>query len=80
MDNRSLGMIREYQHYHYENRYSMVDLKDYPDYSLIAKAYGIPFIRLKKDSEVEEGIKEALKTDGPCFIEANIDADAFTVG
>lgn len=80
MDNRSLGMIREYQHYHYENRYSMVDLKEYPDYSLIAKAYGIPFIRLKKDSEVEEGLKEALKTDGPCFIEANIDANAFTVG
>lgn len=80
MNNKSLGMIREYQHYHYDNRYSMVDLKDYPDYSLIAKAYGIPYSRLKKDKDVENGIAEVMSTSGPCFVEANIDADAFTVG
>ena len=80
MNNLSLGMIREYQHVHYDNRYSMVDLQDGPDYSLIAKAYGIPFLRLKKDKDVANSMAEVMSTKGPYFVEANIDADAFTVG
>ena len=80
MNNLSLGMIREYQHVHYDNRYSMVDLNDGPDYSLIAKAYGIPFLRLKKDKDVANSLAEVMSTKGPYFVEANIDADAFTVG
>lgn len=78
MDNRCLGMIREYQHLHFDNRYSMVDLSNTPDYSFIAKAYNIPFWKIENNSETEAVLSEVLKKKGPAIIEVDIDADAFT--
>ena len=78
MNNKNLGMIREYQHYHYENRYTMVDLGDTPDYSYIAKAYGIPFKKIKTNKEL--GNLEAIMAEkSPYIIEVNVDSDAFCV-
>ncbi|MBR3040779.1 MAG: biosynthetic-type acetolactate synthase large subunit [Lachnospiraceae bacterium] len=78
MDNRCLGMIREYQHIHFDNRYLMVDLKNTPDYSFIAKAYGIPFWEIGKNEEIEDTLSEVLRKKGPAIIDVYIDADAFT--
>lgn len=78
MDNRCLGMIREYQHTHYENRYNMVDLMNLPDYSLIAKAYGIPFMRISANNEITESVKKILSRKGMLIAQTDIDADAFT--
>ena len=77
MDNRSLGMIREYQHYHYENRYTMVDLGAVPDYSLIAKAYGIPYKRIRNNKELN-ALEAVFNEKGPYLVEVNVDSDAFT--
>ena len=78
MNNRSLGMIREYQHIHYENRYTMVDLHNLPDYELIAKAYGIPYLRIRSSEETEDAIKSILNKKGCILVEVDVDADAFT--
>ena len=78
MNNRKLGMIREYQHYHFDNRYAMVDLSEVPEYSHIAQAYGIPYIKITRDEECTEKLKEVFRTKGPVFCEADIDPDAFT--
>ncbi|MBR4581799.1 MAG: biosynthetic-type acetolactate synthase large subunit [Lachnospiraceae bacterium] len=78
MDNRCLGMIREYQHSHYENRYNMVDLENLPDYSLIAKAYDIPYLLVSNNDEVAGAIKKIKKAKGPVIAEIDVDSDAFT--
>ena len=77
-NNRCLGMIREYQHYHFENRYSMVDLPQVPDYSLLAQAYKIPYSKIKSSEETESILKKELRKKGPCIIEVDIDSEAFT--
>lgn len=77
-NNRCLGMIREYQHYHFENRYSMVDLPQVPNYSYLAKAYKIPYLRIEKNEEIEKILSAELKNAGPCIIEVDVDSDAFT--
>ena len=42
LKNNYLGMVREYQHYTYKDRYSVVRLDGSPDLEMIAAAYGIP--------------------------------------
>ena len=78
MDNRCLGMIREYQHTHYENRYNMVDLCSLPDYSMIAKAYDIPYLLVSNNEEAKDSIGKILSGNGPVIAEIDVDADAFT--
>ena len=78
LNNRCLGMIREYQHYHYDNRYNMVDLTSVPDYSLLAKAYNLPYRMVNNNSEIESSVSEIIRHEGPLFAEINVDYDAFT--
>ena len=78
LNNRCLGMIREYQHDHYENHYTMVDLGNLPDYKTIAAAYQIPFYLINGDTDVKKSIETVLNTSGPCIAQVDVDADAFT--
>jgi acetolactate synthase-1/2/3 large subunit len=41
-DNRALGMVRQWQDFFYESRYSETDLPPYPDFVKLADAYGLP--------------------------------------
>jgi acetolactate synthase-1/2/3 large subunit len=44
-NNRTLGMVRQWQSFFYEGRYSGTDLPGYPDFVKLAGAYGIPAYR-----------------------------------
>ena len=41
IDNRRLGMVRQWQELFYEQRYSATDLSDNPDFVALARAYGV---------------------------------------
>jgi acetolactate synthase-1/2/3 large subunit len=41
IDNRNLGMVRQWQELFYDERYSATNLSDNPDFAAIAAAYGI---------------------------------------
>ena len=74
MKNNYLGMVREYQHYTYKDRYSVVDIKaGTPDLEKLAAAYDIPFIRVSNMSEAEAKIDEFLKEDNTMLMECLID-------
>ena len=74
MKNNYLGMVREYQHYTYKDRYSVVDIKaGTPDLEKLAAAYDIPFIRVSNMSEAETKIDEFLKEDNTMLMECLID-------
>ncbi|MCR5654886.1 MAG: biosynthetic-type acetolactate synthase large subunit [Lachnospiraceae bacterium] len=73
LKNNYLGMVREYQHYTYEDHYSVVDLSGSPDLEHIAKAYDMPFFRLKDDKDMNETIDAFLKADGPALMECLVD-------
>lgn len=75
--NKSLGMIKEYQHNRCSNRYFMENLSDYPNLELIAAAYGFNYIKADNDSLALTALDEFLSTDKPVIFEAVVESDIF---
>ncbi len=73
MVNHYLGMVRQYQHFTYDDRYSGVSLDGSPNLEKIASAYDMPYIRLENMENMEEKIEEFLSIDGAAFMECVID-------
>ena len=68
LKNNVLGMVREYQHFTYQDHYSVIDLTGSPDLSKIAEAYGMKFIRISKMDQVEDAIDKLLLDDDESVI------------
>lgn len=73
--NNYLGMVREYQHFTYKDNYSVVTLNDYPNLSLIARAYDMDYVRVSDDSMIEAGIDEFLGSTNSGIMEVMIDPE-----
>jgi acetolactate synthase-1/2/3 large subunit len=73
INNRYLGMIRQWQELFYENRLSGADLEGNPDFVKLASAYGIKGWHLRRAGDVDRVLKEAFAyNEGPCVIEAEV--------
>lgn len=72
IDNKYLGMVRQWQELFFDNRLSGVDLEGNPDFVKLAEAYRIKGVYINKVSHVEERLKEALDYDGPVVIHADV--------
>jgi acetolactate synthase-1/2/3 large subunit len=74
VNNRYLGMVRQWQHMFYEDRLTGVDLEGNPDFMKLASAYGMRGFRVKRSSDVRKTLKAALEWNkGPCIIEAVVE-------
>ncbi len=60
LNNRFMGMVRQWQEFFYQGRYSMSYMDALPDFQKLAEAYGHVGMRIEKPAEVEGAIKEAL--------------------
>ena len=80
LNNGVLGMVREYQHHTYGDRYHGISLSGNPDFSYIAKAYGMNYDIVKKDAEVKEKVEKFLKDKSAGILEVKIDPDDLVVG
>jgi len=60
-NNGVLGMVRQWQHLIFDERYSQTDLDRGPDFIALAKAHGLPGRRVTTVEELEEALHEALK-------------------
>jgi acetolactate synthase I/II/III large subunit len=73
VNNRSLGMVRQWQELFYKERYSHVDLQASPDFVKLVEAYGGVGMRITRPDEARGALEEALKvTDRPVVIDAVI--------
>ncbi|BBM89883.1 acetolactate synthase large subunit [Spirochaetota bacterium] len=73
IDNKYLGMVRQWQELFYENRYSGVDLVGNPDFVKLAKSYNVKAFRIKKSTHAASVINAALDYNkGPCVIHAEV--------
>lgn len=61
LNNGYLGMVRQWQEFFFENRYSMSYFDSLPDFVKLAEAYGHSGIKVTKPSEVREALVEAFK-------------------
>lgn len=75
-NNRTLGMVRQWQHLIYGERYSQTDLDRGPDFVKLADAYGIDGARCATQPEFESVLRKAVDSGDPWVIECAIDKDA----
>jgi acetolactate synthase-1/2/3 large subunit len=60
LNNRYLGMVRQWQELSYSKRYSHSYMDSLPDFVKLAEAYGHIGMKIDKKSDVEGALKEAL--------------------
>ncbi len=78
MNNGFLGMVREHQHYAYNDNYSMVELKGDPDLSYLSKAYGMDYTKVDGNSDLGKALEEFLSNDDLSLMEVMVDPMALT--
>lgn len=62
LNNRYLGMVRQWQEFFYGNRYSESYMDALPDFEKLAEAYGHIGMRIEKPADVENALREAFTT------------------
>jgi len=60
LNNRYLGMVRQWQEFFHGNRYSESYMDALPDFVRLTEAYGHVGMRIDKPSDVEPALKEAF--------------------
>jgi acetolactate synthase-1/2/3 large subunit len=74
LNNRYLGMVRQWQQLDYEGRYSHSYMDALPDFVKLAEAYGHVGILVEKPSDVEPALKEAMRLkDRTVFLDIRTD-------
>ena len=77
--NRYLGLVKEYQHKNYEDRFSGVKLYDYPKYDKFAEAYDMQFFHVENNEE-RDGILDAFLACGSAaLLVCEVDSGDVTV-
>ena len=61
LNNGFLGMVRQWQEFFYEERYSHSYMESLPDFVKLAEAYGHIGMQIEKPGDVEAALKEAFK-------------------
>ncbi len=74
LNNRYLGMVRQWQQISYGGRYSHSYMDALPDFVKLAEAYGHVGILVEKPSDVEPALKEAIRLkDRTVFLDVRTD-------
>ena len=76
LNNRYLGMVRQWQELTYHKRYSSSYMDSLPDFVKLAEAYGHVGMRIEKKSDVEGALKEAIRLkDRTVFMDFQTDPE-----
>jgi acetolactate synthase I/II/III large subunit len=74
LNNRYLGMVRQWQEVEYEGRYSHSYMDALPDFVKLAEAYGHVGMRIERPEDVEPALREARRLkDRTVFIDFQTD-------
>lgn len=68
IDNRNLGMVRQWQELFYNERYSATNLSDNPDFTAIAAAYGIPAQTVDAPDDLDAALARFIAAPGPMLL------------
>jgi acetolactate synthase-1/2/3 large subunit len=74
LNNRYLGMVRQWQQLDYGGRYSHSYMDALPDFVKLAEAYGHIGLKIEKPSDVEGALREAIRLkDRTVFLDIRTD-------
>jgi len=60
LNNRYMGMVRQWQEFFYESRYSQSYMETIPDFVKLTESYGHVGMRIEKPEDLEGAMKEAF--------------------
>jgi acetolactate synthase-1/2/3 large subunit len=69
LNNRYLGMVRQWQELFYEKRYAATDLEHGPDFAKLAEAYGALGLKATRPQDVVPVLEQGLKSPGPAMMD-----------
>ncbi|MBS4219700.1 acetolactate synthase large subunit [Bacillus sp. FJAT-49711] len=72
INNKCLGMVRQWQQTFYEERYSHSLIPNQPDFIKLAEAYGIKGYIATTEEEAKAVFEEAFNTDEPVLIDCRV--------
>ena len=61
LNNRYLGMVRQWQEFFYQGRYAMSYMDSLPDFVKLAESYGHVGMQINRPGDVKDAFREALK-------------------
>jgi acetolactate synthase-1/2/3 large subunit len=73
INNRALGMVRQWQELFFEKRYCDIDLNFAPDFAKLAESYGIRGVRVDHRTDVPDAIRDFLSDREPRLIDFWVD-------
>ena len=73
LDNKYMGMVRQWQELMHGGRYSETYMEALPDFVKLAEAYGATGLRATKPGEVDGVITDMLGTEGPVIADIIVD-------
>ncbi len=71
LNNRFLGMVRQWQELYNDKRYSFVDIQS-PDYVQLAKAYGIAGSSVSERNDLRTALSNMLQSEGSYLLEVMV--------
>ena len=74
LNNGYLGMVRQWQEFFYDKRYSATPMKS-PDFVKIAEAHGLTGLRVTRRDEVMDAIHTAQNTPGTVVIDFRVEKE-----
>ena len=80
MNNKVLGMVRQWQTLFFQKHYSNTDLHDRKtDFVALANAFGIPGYRVAALEDLKAAVDKTFAEQGPVVLEVAIDPDEFVL-
>lgn len=71
LNNRFLGMVRQWQQMFFEKRYSFTNMTS-PDFVTLSKAYSIEATKIEAREDLEEGLLKMLNHNGSYLLEVMV--------
>jgi len=75
LNNRFLGMVRQWQEFFYNKVYSATHMDNAPDFVKLAQAYGATGLRCTRPDEVASVLSEGLNTKGTVVMDFIVDRE-----
>lgn len=76
MNNKVLGMVRQWQKLFYGNRFSDTDPNRKTDFAKVAEAFGVKGMRINTNDDIDSVLDEVFSYNGPVLVDCRISPDS----
>ncbi|MBQ6349895.1 MAG: acetolactate synthase large subunit [Methanobrevibacter sp.] len=75
LENRTLGMVYQWQSLLYDERHSQTLLGNSPDFVKLAESFGVNAVKITKPGETKDALSSAIKDNEPILLNVVIDSE-----